>query len=85
MTARQMAAEVLKFHQTREKTENHGNGKTADSWKSGAPSPAPLADRRITKPRVITLMLLEIRHAFVAKHPKCAPFSIQILDKRQVL
>ena len=28
---------------------------------------------------------LEIRHAFVAKRPKCAPFSTQILDKRQVL
>ena len=64
-------------------------GKTADSWKPGAglaPSPAPpLAGRRISKPRVARLILLEIRHAFVAKRPKCAPFSTQILDKRQVL
>ena len=40
------------------------------------PAPPP-RDRRHS--------LLEIRHAFVAKRPKCAPFSTQILDKRQVL
>ena len=38
-------AEILEFHQKREKTENRGNGKTADSWKSEAPSPAPLPGR----------------------------------------
>ena len=36
-------AEILEFHQKREKTENRGNGKTADSRKPGAPSPAPLS------------------------------------------
>ena len=38
----QKNAEILEFHQKREKTENRGNGKSADSWKPGAPSPAPL-------------------------------------------
>ncbi len=38
-------AEILEFCQKREKTENRGNGKSAASWKSGAPSPAPLAGR----------------------------------------
>ena len=41
----QKNAEILEFHQKREKTENRGNGKTADSWKSGAPNPAPLPGR----------------------------------------
>ena len=39
----QKNAEILEFHQKREKTENRGNGKTADSRKPGAPSPAPLS------------------------------------------
>ena len=81
----QKNAEILEFRQKREKTGNRGNGKTADSRKPGAPSPAPLADRRITKPRVQRRCLIKIRHAFVANGPKCAPFSIQLLDKRQVL
>ena len=37
----QKTAEILEFHQKREETENRGNGKTADSWKSGAPTRPP--------------------------------------------
>ena len=39
----QKNAEILEFRQKPEKTGNRGNGKTADSRKPGAPSPAPLS------------------------------------------
>ena len=39
----QKNAEIREFHPKREKTGNRGNGKTADSRKPGAPSPAPLS------------------------------------------
>ena len=70
---------------TRE-TGSRGDGETADFLETGAglaPARPPLAGRRTSKPRVNHLVLIKIRHAFVAKRPKCAPFSTQILDKRQ--
>ena len=60
-------------------------GKLRIPGNRGPPARPPLADRRISNRENIRRDFLEIRHAFVAKRPKCAPFSIQILDKRQVL
>ena len=67
------------------KRETAETGKPRIPGNRGPPARPPLADRRISKPRVAQLTFIKIRHAFVAKRPKCAPFSIQILDKRQVL
>ena len=85
----EMEMKILEFHPTREETGGRGDGENrgfpGNRGPGWPPARPPLAGRRTSKPRVDSLRFLEIRHAFVAKRPKCAPFSTQILDKRQVL
>ena len=76
----EMEMKILEFHPTREETGSRGDGEKpripGNRGPGWPPARPPLAGRRTSKPRVTRLTFLEIRHAFVAKHPKCAPFPI---------